>query len=89
MLLPVGRVHQSSALVDMDDVMDDLQEELFPAIFSDRQDAGAVLQRAVQVALMGRYYERIGDHGANFADRVHFMVTGTFPYQPTGDPDAG
>lgn len=79
---------KASALADMDDVMDDLQKELFQAIFSDHSREDAVLQRAVQLALIGRYYERIGDHAANFADRVQFMVTGNFPYELAHEVDA-
>jgi phosphate transport system protein len=80
---------KAAALADMDDVMDDLQKELFQAIFSDRGAADGVLQRAVQLALIGRYYERIGDHAANFADRVQFMVTGTFPHERPPEAGAG
>jgi len=77
---------KAAALIDMDDVMDELQKELFQVIFSERAVEDAVLQRAVQLALIGRYYERIGDHAANFADRVTFMVTGNFPHQPPIHP---
>ncbi len=77
---------KAAALIDMDDVMDDLQTELFQVIFSERNVEDAVLQRAVQLALIGRYFERIGDHAANFADRVLFMVTGNFPHQPPHQP---
>ncbi|MHB1923160.1 MAG: phosphate signaling complex protein PhoU [Acidimicrobiales bacterium] len=77
---------KAAALIDMDDVMDDLQTELFQVIFSERNVEDAVLQRAVQLALIGRYFERIGDHAANFADRVLFMVTGNFPHQPPHPP---
>ena len=79
---------KAHALVDMDNVMDDLQKELFQYIFTSYTAADASLQRAVSIALLGRYFERIGDHAANFADRVQFMVTGHFPYE-TGDLEAG
>ena len=72
---------KASALIDMDDVMDDLQKELFQYIFTNYNAAEASLQRAISIALLGRYFERIGDHAANFADRVQFMVTGHFPYE--------
>jgi phosphate transport system protein len=71
---------RAAALVDMDDVMDDLQRNLYEAIFSEQSDDGAVLQRTVQVALIGRYFERMGDHAVNVAERVPFMVTGALPY---------
>jgi len=72
---------RAAALADMDDVMDELQKELFRAIFSMTERDDATLQQAVQVALVGRYYERAGDHAANVADRVQFMVTGQFSYE--------
>lgn len=67
---------RAAALTDMDDVMDDLQRSLFAAIFEAGASDDGALQRAVQVALVGRYFERIGDHALNIADRVEFMVTG-------------
>ncbi len=68
---------QASAVADMDDVMDDLTKSLFRTIFAAGAPDEAALQRAVQVALVGRYYERIADHAVNVGHRVHFVVTGT------------
>jgi phosphate transport system protein len=69
----------AAALPDMDDVMDDLQKELFRAIFesSDADEAG--IQRAVQLALIGRYYERIADHAVLIGAWTRFVVTAEFP----------
>jgi phosphate transport system protein len=67
---------RAAALEDMDDVMDDLQKELFRTIFAAQSNDEAALQLAVQIALVGRYYERIADHAVNFGQRVRFMVTG-------------
>ena len=64
-------------LAEMDDVMDDLQKDLFRAIFSDPGGGEeVVVQRSVQLALVGRYYERIADHAVNVGERVDFMVRG-------------
>jgi phosphate transport system protein len=69
----------ATALPDMDDVMDDLQKELFRSIFS----AGAVdewaLQMAVQISFVGRDYERAADHAVTIGRWVEFMVTGRLP----------
>jgi phosphate transport system protein len=71
---------RAKALADMDDVMDDLQKDLFRAIFSGQSADEAALQRAVQVALVGRYFERMADHAVNVAERVEYMVTGQLPF---------
>jgi phosphate transport system protein len=73
---------RAAALGDMDDAMDDLQKDLFRVIFSIQVDDEAGLQRAVQIALVGRYFERIADHAVNTGERVSFMVTGEFFEDP-------
>jgi len=67
---------RAMALEDMDDVMDDLQRELFRTIFALGRADEAGLQQMVQVALVGRYYERMADHAVNIGERVTYMVTG-------------
>lgn len=80
---------KSAALADMDDVMDDLQKELFRYIFTTSQDSDDVsIQRSVQIALVGRYFERIADHAVNFGARVPYMVTGEFPEESSGSNGA-
>ena len=69
---------KAAALGDMDDAMDDLQKDLFRTIFASEVQDESSLQRAVQIALVGRYYERIADHAVNTGERVAFMVTGEF-----------
>jgi phosphate transport system protein len=72
----------AAALSDMDDVMDDLTKSLFRAILGSHTTSEldeATLQQAVQVALIGRHYERIADHAVTIAQRVRFMVTGIHP----------
>jgi phosphate transport system protein len=70
------------ALADMDDTMDDLTKSLFRHILAGGgtagDDEGNVLL-AVQLALVGRHYERIADHAVTIGQRVGFMVTGEHP----------
>ncbi len=73
-----GDAVQAAALADMDDTMDDLQKTLFRVVLAAGAPDEAALQSAVQVALVGRYYERIADHAVNVSLRVRFMVSGTF-----------
>jgi phosphate transport system protein len=73
---------RAAALADMDDVMDDLQKDLFRTIFASQVHDEGALQRVVQIALVGRYFERIADHAVNTGERVAFMVTGQFLEDP-------
>jgi phosphate transport system protein len=78
----------ASALPDMDDVMDDLQKELFRAIFASFSGNAteAALQTAVQIAFVGRDYERTADHAVMIGRWVAFMVTGTLPGEDGESP---
>ena len=68
----------AGALNDMDDRLDNIHKDYIRAILELHADAKDV-QMAVQLALVGRYYERIGDHAVNIGERVSFMVTGHLP----------
>jgi phosphate transport system protein len=37
------------------------------------------VEAAVDVALLGRYYERIADHAASMGRRIIYVVTGQLP----------
>ena len=69
----------AAALDDIDDRLDDLQTDYVEAIFESHHDGNLNLQGAVQMAMIGRYYERVGDHAVNIGERVIYMVTGWLP----------
>lgn len=73
-----GDAGLAAALDDMDDRLDQLHKDYIQAIL-EQEHQGADLQQAVQLALVGRYYERIGDHAVNIGERVRYMVTGWLP----------
>jgi phosphate transport system protein len=60
-----------------DEEMDELRRIQFRVLLSD--DWPYSVEAAVDVALLGRYYERIADHAASMARRVIYVVTGQFP----------
>ncbi|HEY6530686.1 MAG TPA: phosphate signaling complex protein PhoU [Acidimicrobiales bacterium] len=70
-----------AALDDIDDGLDQLHRDYIEAIMESHAIEGLSLQAAVQLALIGRYYERIGDHAVNIGQRVQYMVTGWMPEQ--------
>ncbi|MCY4193121.1 MAG: hypothetical protein OXF04_02335, partial [bacterium] len=69
----------AAALDDIDDQLDNLNRECVQAVFQAHNDACIDLQAAVQLCLISRYYERIGDHAVNIGERVVYMVTGWLP----------
>lgn len=82
----VHRVHEiitsrdvgaAIALGRDDEEMDQLRRRSFTELLSDSWTHG--VEAAVDVALLGRYYERIADHAVSVANRVVFVVTGENP----------
>ncbi len=74
-----GDANTASALDDMDDALDMLHQQFIKAIFESHETKNLDLESGVQLALVGRYYERIGDHAVNIGERVQYMVTGWLP----------
>ncbi|MEP6527203.1 MAG: phosphate signaling complex protein PhoU [Nocardioidaceae bacterium] len=70
-------VDAARALEEQDDEMDQLRRSLFRTLLSDEWDAG--VEAAIDIALLGRYYERIADHAVSMARRVVYLVTGEHP----------
>jgi phosphate transport system protein len=69
----------AAALDDIDDQLDELHADYIQAIFQSHSGGNLELEAAVQLALFGRYYERIGDHAVNMGERIVYMVTGWLP----------
>ena len=67
---------RAAALDDMDAYLDDLQRQFIHAIFESHAAGNIDLQVAVQLAVVARFYERIGDHAVNIGERVRFLVEG-------------
>lgn len=68
-----------SAIDDIDDQLDLIHGDYIETIFETHASSQIGLQASVQLALIGRYYERIGDHAVNIGQRVQYMVTGWLP----------
>src|SRR5215203_195660 len=59
-----------------DDAMDGLRRVLFRRLLSDWPHG---VESAIDVALVGRYYERFADHAVAIAQMVVYLVTGRVP----------
>jgi phosphate transport system protein len=69
----------AAALDDIDDRLDELNNQTVKAVFECHNAGEFGVQPAVQLALVCRYYERIGDHAVNIGERVRYMVDGWTP----------
>jgi phosphate transport system protein len=60
-----------------DDEMDDLHRKVISGIISN--GSTITIESAIDLTLLGRYYERFADHAVAVARRVYFLVKGEFP----------
>ena len=59
-----------------DDEIDNLHREMISALIAPNWSHG--VETAIDLTLLGRYYERYADHAVSVARRVYFLVTGNF-----------
>ena len=60
-----------------DDEMDDLHRKVISGIITN--GPSITIESAIDLTLLGRYYERFADHAVAVARRVYFLVKGEFP----------
>jgi phosphate transport system protein len=70
-------VAAAEELEEADEEMDRLRRTSFRELLGSEWKHG--VEAAVDIALLGRYYERIADHAVSIARRVVFLVTGEHP----------
>lgn len=75
----------ASSVGDLDHEVDDLQRRLLRHLVGAATDT----ESAIDLALVARFYERIGDHAVVIAERVRFVASGQMDpgdrdEQPTG-----
>jgi len=69
-------VNRALELDKDDDEMDALHRKLIAVLLGDEWTYG--IESAIDMTLLGRYYERFGDHAVSIANRVYFTVTGEY-----------
>ncbi len=76
-IIETSDVAAALELEDIDSEMDRLRRNSFRMMLGSDWTHG--VEAAVDMALLGRYYERIADHAVSIARRVVFLVTGERP----------
>ncbi len=70
-------VAAAEALEEIDQEMDRMRRNSFRELLG--SDWAHGVEPAVDIALLGRYYERIADHAVIMASRVIYVITGLLP----------
>jgi phosphate transport system protein len=76
-VLRTGDPDKARLIDDEDDDMDELHRRLFVELMD--RDWKYGVAAAVDVTLLGRFYERFADHAVEIAKRVIFLATGALP----------
>ena len=60
-----------------DDVIDEIHRKLIGSLVNPQMSYN--IEKAIDLTLIGRYYERYADHAVSVSRRVYFLVTGKYP----------
>jgi phosphate transport system protein len=74
-----GNAPLGAALDDIDDRLDGLQLEFIERLIESYDNDVMPISSVVNLSLVARHYERIGDHAVNIGERVRYLVTGWMP----------
>ena len=67
---------RATEVLDRDRILDDIYGQLFRELLTYMMEDPRNIYRATRIQSIAKYLERIGDHAANLAEMVVFMVKG-------------
>ncbi|MEI6971216.1 MAG: phosphate signaling complex protein PhoU [bacterium] len=71
-----GSAEKAEDVIKMDDEVDEINDQLFRELMTYVQEDVKAVSRVLELVLIARSYERIGDHAVNIAEDVVYMVRG-------------
>jgi len=69
----------AASIDELDDVLDDLHVQFIQTVILNARQGDLVPQHTLQLALIGRFYERIGDHAENIGEHLLYVIEGLRP----------
>jgi phosphate transport system protein len=71
-----GNVGLAQTVLERDDILDTLRDQAFRRLADTLARNPACVPSALELMLLTRHFERIGDHATNIAEDVFFVVAG-------------
>lgn len=75
----------AASIDELDDVLDDLHRTFIQAVIQASRHGELEAHETLQLAMIGRFYERIGDHAENIGERTRYIVDGWTPESAGAD----
>lgn len=75
----------AASIDELDDVLDDLHYLYIETVLQEAKRQDLLPQQSLQFALIGRFYERIGDHAENMGERIRYIIDGWQPESTGAD----
>ena len=69
--------NMAKKVIDTDDIVDDLFQQLVTKMTTALKEEALDPNDAIYILMVGKYFERVGDHAVNIAQWIIFMVSGT------------
>ena len=63
-------------VIEYDDVVDNLFDEVKEMLIREIDTNPMIHEHVMDILLIAKYYERIGDHATNISEWVEFSITG-------------
>jgi phosphate transport system protein len=67
------------SVIEYDDVVDDLFIVVRNELIEDIRNGNTDAEEAIDLLMIAKYFERIGDHTTNIAEWVEYAITGSHP----------
>lgn len=71
-----GKAELAEAILKMDDIVDDMNDEIYIVLVKKMHDDPEIVQQALDLLLIARNLERVADHATNIAEDVIFWIRG-------------
>jgi len=82
-------VDLAQQVLNQDDILDGLKTQVFRELLTYMLQDPATIEPALDLILISRHLERIGDHATNIGEDVIFMVSGRDVRHHAGDSEIG